>query len=193
MTARTDLTVSEIFGDFPALSTEHTRLRKIRVEDAEDLFAYGADPEVSRFVGWDRHESIAVAETYIAGMLERYEAGGLADWGIEHRGDGRFIGTVGFLWWETHEAAAEIGYVMARPYWGRGLMTEVVREVMRFGWDVMGLNRIQAHSEEENVGSRRVLEKCGLSYEGRLRERVHSSDGFVDLLLYAALWRDQRR
>ena len=187
MNARTDLTESDVFRHHPELDTERTRLRRVGWEDAADLFAYGSDPEVSRFVGWDTHQSVADAEAYIAATIEKYEGQQLADWAIEHRGDRKFIGTVGFLFWETHEAAAEIGYVMAKPYWGQGIMTEVVQEVMRFGWDVMGLNRIQAHTEAENVGSRRVLEKCGLQYEGCLRERVRSGDRFVDLLLYAAL------
>ena len=190
MSARTDLKISDVFHQQPELSTERTQLRKVAWEDAEDLFAYGSDPDVSRFVGWDTHQSIADAEAYIAATLEKYEQGGLADWAIEHRRDRKFIGTVGFLFWETHEAAAEIGYVMAKPYWGQGIMTEVVREVMRFGWDSMGLNRIQAHTEAENLGSRRVLDKCGLQYEGRLRERVRSGGQFVDLLLYAALRSD---
>ncbi len=174
------------------LTTARTRLRKIRLEDADDLYAYGRDPEVSRFVGWDTHRSIADAELFIEASLDKYERGDVADWGIEHGANGSFIGTVGYLWWETHEAAAEIGYVLAKPYWGQGLMTEIASEVMRFGWDVMGLNRIQAHTEPENVGSRRVLEKCGMQFEGCLRERVRSGDGFVDLLLYAAL-RSERR
>ncbi len=191
MNARTDLTISAVFADHPELSTARTRLRRVRWEDADALFAYGSDPEVSRFVGWDTYQSLSDAEAYISTTLEKYEREHLADWGIEHRRDRIFIGTVGFLWWETNEAAAEIGYVMAKPYWGKGIMTEVVQEVMRFGWDVMGLNRIQAHTEVENVGSQRVLEKCGMRYEGRLRERVHSVDGFVDLLVYAALRRDR--
>jgi ribosomal-protein-alanine N-acetyltransferase len=192
MSARTDLTMSDVFRDLPELRTERTRLRKIRPDDAADLFAYGSDPDVSRFVGWDTHQSISDAEAFVEATLAKYEAGQLADWGIEHRAEGRFIGTVGYLWWETHEAAAEIGYVLARPYWGRGLMTEVVREVVCFGWEIMGLNRIQAHTEDENIGSQRVLQKCGMQYEGRLRERVHSDEkGFVDLLLYAALRRDR--
>jgi RimJ/RimL family protein N-acetyltransferase len=187
MNARTDLTISAVFADHPELSTARTRLRRVRWEDAGALFAYGSDPEVSRFVGWDTYQSLSDAEAYISTTLEKYEQEQLADWGIEHRRNRRFIGTIGFLWWETNEAAAEIGYVMAKSYWGQGIMTEVVQEVLRFGWDVMGLNRIQAHTEVENVGSQRVLEKCGLQYEGRLRERVHAVDGFVDLLVYAAL------
>lgn len=191
MSARTDLNIFDVFNHHPELGTERVLLRKVRLNDADELYAYGSDPDVSRFVGWDTHQSIEDAEAYIGLTLEKYEQGQLADWAIEHRGDHKFIGTVGYLWWETHEAAAEIGYVMAKPYWGQGIMTEVVRAVMCFGWDTMGLNRIQAHTEEENVGSRRVLEKCGLQYEGRLRERVRSGDQFVDLFLYAALRRNR--
>lgn len=166
-------------------------MRKVQPEDAADLFAYASDPDVSRFVGWDTHQRVSDSEAFIESVIDRYERGDIADWGIEHAGDRKLIGTVGFLWWETHEAAAEIGYVLAKPYWGQGLMTEVVRAVMRFGWDEMGLNRIQAHIEGENLGSQRVLEKCGMQYEGRLRERVYSGGRFVDLLLYAALRRDR--
>ncbi len=193
MGARTDLSAADVFGEFPVLRTRRTLLRRVGWDDAEDLFAYGSDPEVSRFVGWDTYQSLADAEAYIAGTIEAYQHQQLADWGVEHIAERRLIGTVGYLWWETLEATAEIGYVLARPYWGVGIMTEVVQEIMRFGWDEMGLNRIQAHTEVENEASQRVLEKCGMSYEGRLRERVRSGERFVDLLLYAALRRERER
>ncbi|MEZ4521842.1 MAG: GNAT family N-acetyltransferase [Thermomicrobiales bacterium] len=187
MDARIDVKVEDVFGPFPELRTARLRLRRVAREDAEPLYAYGSDPEVSRFVGWDTYQSIADAEAYIEATIAKYDNRNMADWAIEHVEDGVFIGTVGFVWWQTAVAAAEIGYVMAKPYWGRGLMTEVVREVMKFGWDRMLLNRIQAQVQPENAGSQRVLEKCGFLYEGRQRERARSEGRFVDLLLYAAL------
>jgi [ribosomal protein S5]-alanine N-acetyltransferase len=67
-------------------------------------------------------------------------------------------------------ARAELGYVLSREHWGKGLMPEAVRAVIRFGFGRMELNRIQARCVAENTASARVMEKAGMTYEGTLRE-----------------------
>jgi ribosomal-protein-alanine N-acetyltransferase len=82
---------------------------------------------------------------------------------------------------------AEIGYVIGRKYWGEGLMTEAVKEVIRFGFERMNLNRIQATCFPENIGSYRVMEKAGMKFEGTLREQMFIKGRFQDLKLYSIL------
>jgi ribosomal-protein-alanine N-acetyltransferase len=176
-----------LFSDLPALETERLILRKQRLEDAADLFAYGSDPEVFRYTGWETYTSLADARSFLESTLARYERGEPAYWGIERRASGRLIGSIGFEWWAPEDFAAEIGYSLGRPYWNQGLMTEALRAVMRFGRDTLDLHRIQARVEAENIGSRRVMEKCGMQYEGAMRECVFGDGRFIDLQLYAIL------
>jgi ribosomal-protein-alanine N-acetyltransferase len=190
MAARQDDRAAALYRDLPEILTPRTTLRRMRPSDLDDLFAYGSDPEVTRYTGWTAYRSIDDARPFLDRTLERYALGLPCDWAIEHRIDGCMIGTAGFIWWESHEFAAEIGYALARPYWNQGIITEVVHAIVRFGWHQMELNRVQAHCEVENLASQRVLEKCGFRYEGTLRERVFSKGRFIDLLLYAILRQD---
>ena len=86
---------------------------------------------------------------------------------------------------------AELGYWLAGPYWGRGLMTEAVRAVTRYAFDELGLFRIEAGVFGWNVSSVRVLEKTGYSFEGRLRKQVFKDGQRVDVLLYSRLRTDE--
>jgi ribosomal-protein-alanine N-acetyltransferase len=76
---------------------------------------------------------------------------------------------------------------LARRLWNQGLMTEAVREIVRFGFERMNLNRIEARCKIANVGSARVMEKVGLSFEGVLREHQYAKGVFEDLKLYSIL------
>lgn len=84
---------------------------------------------------------------------------------------------------KTHRA--EIAYWLAKPYWGRGIMTATVQRVCEHGFAEFGLVRIIAHVFEFNIGSARVLEKCGFELEGRLRKHFLKDGRYIDARLYA--------
>lgn len=109
------------------------------------------------------------------------------NWAIR-RDDGRLIGGIGFLGVEVGRShRGEVGYWLAKPYWGKGIMTEAVRRVSMYAFEEFGLVRIQAHVFHFNAASARVLEKAGYSLEGRLRA-FHKKNGvLIDSLLYARM------
>ena len=85
---------------------------------------------------------------------------------------------------------AELGYWLAEPFWGRGIMTAAVRALVRYGFEQLPLNRIEAYVYETNQSSARVLEKCGFALEGRLRKSVVKDGCVLDSLLYATVLDD---
>ena len=123
-------------------------------------------------------------------MLRRYRSREPASWGIEYLPEGRVIGTIGFMWIQEDNAAAEVGYSLARDYWNRGIMTEALRAVIQYGFDDMALNRIEAQHETTNPASGAVMRKCGMVREGTLRQRLYNKGRYVDVELYAILRRD---
>ena len=155
-------------GDIPELETARLRLRKLRPDDAKDMFAYARDPEVSRWVSWEPHRSIADTRAVIAEFLRRYETGESGEWALLHKRDGRMIGTAG-LRWNEREQAADLGFTIARDYWNRGLMTEAVTEIIRYGFEDLGLDRVVAKHASTNPGSGRVLAKAGMQCDGPKR------------------------
>ena len=80
---------------------------------------------------------------------------------------------------------AEIGYWLAKPYWGRGIMAAVVRKACEFGFAEFGLVKIEAHVFAENVASAKVLEKCGFVQEGYLRKHFLKDGKYLDVRLFA--------
>jgi len=175
------------FGDLPVLDTPRLRLRKLTLDDADDVFAYASDPEITRYMLWSPHVSIQDSRKFINISIERYKKGLVAPWGIEHKGDRKIIGTCDFISWFPEHARAEIGYALSRLYWGRGIMTEVVTHVIAYGFGQKDVNRIQAMCEIPNVGSARVMEKSGMAFEGILRQYMHHKGAFRDVKMYAIL------
>ena len=178
------------YGYMPTLETPRLRLRKLSMRDAQDIFDYSQDPQVARYVLWEAQTSLSEARSYIRFMLRKYRLGEPASWGIEWKETGRIIGTIGFMWIQRDNAAAEVGYSLSRAYWNRGIMTEALRALLRYGFRSMNLNRIEAQHETENPASGAVMRKCGMQREGTLRQRLLNKGKFVDVELYAILRRD---
>jgi [ribosomal protein S5]-alanine N-acetyltransferase len=177
----------ELFVSLPTLETNRLLLRAMTMNDADDMYRYASDAEVTNFTTWEPHQSVDVTRAFLADVVAGYADGEVRNWAIVHKDDGLMIGTAGFLFWDEVARRAEIGYALSRDYWGRGLMTEAVAEILRFGFDVMNLNRVEARCDSLNIGSARVMEKCGMQHEGTLRQQFVSSGELRDMLLYAIL------
>jgi len=187
LTRRASVKIDEILKDLPTLETERLILRKMAPSDAEAVFAYASDPEVTRYVIWETHRSIEDSRAFLELESSKRESGGEPEWGIVYKGDHRFIGTCGIVSWDPDHARAELGYVLSRDYWGRGLMAEAVRAVISFGFQRMNLNRIEARCTAENAASARVMEKAGMTHEGTMRQREVIKGAYRDMELYAIL------
>lgn len=181
------------YGYMPVLETERLRLRKLTMRDAQDIYDYSRDPQVAKHVLWDAHRSIGESRAYLRYMLRKYRMNEPASWGIELKETGKIIGTIGYMWIQSDNAAAEVGYSLSRAHWGRGLMTEALRAVIEYAFDSLHLNRVEAIHEIDNPASGAVMRKCGMQYEGRLRQKLFNKGRFVDVDLYAVLKRDYKR
>jgi len=179
--------IAGVFGDLPVLETQRLLLRRLTMGDVPDVFAYASDPEVARFVTWEAHQTIDDSRRFLEWVAEQYVTFQVAPWGVVHKGDRKIIGTCGYMWWRPRHARAEIAYAIGRPYWNQELTTEAVREVIRFGFDRMSLNRIEARCMVEHPASERVMQKVGMAFEGILREQMFVKGRYDDLKLYSVL------
>jgi ribosomal-protein-alanine N-acetyltransferase len=177
---------TRIFADLPELETKRLLLRKMRLADAEAMFAYASDPEVTRYVLWDTHGSIEESKDFLRFANEAYERGDFGGWGLVLKANGAFVGTCGMEAAPEH-ARAELGYVLSRELWGRGLMPEAVRRVIRYCFEQVDLNRVEARCIAENTASSRVMEKAGMSHEGTLRDREYIKGSYKDMKVYSIL------
>ncbi len=185
-----NMEIEDIFGNLPHLETERLILRKMTLDDAKDMFEYASDPEVVKYTLWDNHKSVEDSREFLKMAIRKYDNHEVSEWGVVFKENNKFIGTCGYAWWRPVHNRAEIGYAISRKYWGKGLMTEAVKEVIKFGFDKMQLNRIEGTCFVGNIGSQRVLEKVRMTFEGILREQLLVKGIYRNLRLYSLLRRE---
>lgn len=155
---------------FPAtLTTDRLVLRPPRVEDASAVFErYGSDPDVTRYLSWRTHASAEDAAEHLRKVTGAEGPCPDTHWAICYGGDPLPSGMITVF---GSGALVGLGYVLRRSLWGRGVMTEALGVVAAAVWADPRVWRIQALAHVSNIGSHRVMEKCGLVREGVLRRR----------------------
>ncbi|MFN8450152.1 MAG: GNAT family N-acetyltransferase [Anaerolineae bacterium] len=183
------------FSSFPILHTPRLLLREIVQSDADAIFTIRGDIRVTRLNSGRPMESLDEARELIDKGRQAYDDHRRIDWGIVFNGAPELgvVGRVGFNYWLRQDRRASIGYDLGYAFWGKGIMTEAVRAVVRFGFEQMRLNRVEADTDSENYGSMRVLEKVGFRREGVQHEQYFEWDEFHDLVLFALLRKDFMR
>lgn len=173
----------------PILTTERLKLRAVTMDDVEAMFKYGSNDNVTRYVLWETHQTVEDSKSFIEMAIESYAMHEFYHWGIEYNGE--FIGTIDFVGLNDYSKVGEIGYVLAEDYWNKGLVTEAAKRVIDFGFEELGLIRIQARCIAENVASSRVMEKCGMKFEGTLRKSLFAKGTHHDIHMYAIIDEDR--
>lgn len=147
--------------------TERLRLRPISRADMPAIFeGYAQDPEVVRYMSWPAHKTLADTEFFLGLVASGAKSGKTSDYALELLEGGEMIGTIGLQWFP---GKAHLGYCMARPFWGQGLMTEAADRLVEAVWEKPEIYRLESMCHVDNHGSRRVIEKVGMKYEGCMR------------------------
>lgn len=175
------------------IETERLRLRKYAAEDAEAAFneLYSND-NVMRFSPTPTHSNISETREYIETVLKKYEThpDTAFNWHIELKSSGELIGQIGLgeTGYNVDIKAVELGYDIGEKWRRQGYATEALAAVIKFFFEEVGVNRVWAFHDTENPNSGKVLQKCGLKYEGTLRQthRNHLGDK-RDIKLYGLL------
>lgn len=180
--------IKRVFGNLPILETARLKLRLFKAEDANDLYEYCSDEQVTKYLPFETYTEQKQAIDRIEYCMEVYKnLDKPITWAIEYKQDGKMIGSIDFVKWNEQDKCAEVGYVINKKYWNKGIMTEALKSVINFGFDNMELNRIEARCDERNTASSKVMEKNGLKYEGTLRKKVFEKGEFISLKYYSIL------
>ena len=143
------------------LETKRLILRPWREDDAEDLYKYASDPEVGPPAGWPPHTSVENSREIIRTVLSAPDT-----FAVCLKENGKPIGSIGFHRGDLAEQGDEyeLGYWIGKPFWGQGLIPEASREMLRYAFEDLGMNRIWCGYYDGNEKSRRVQEKLGFIY-----------------------------
>lgn len=158
---------------FPTMETDRLVLRELTLEDREEVFQHFASADVTEFMDIEPCQDLAEAEEIIQFHLD--DTG--TRWGMFSKETGRLVGTLGYHCWVPDEARAEIGFDLAKEFWGQGLMQEALRPVLQFAFDKMELGLIEATVEQLNLRSLKLMERLGFQRDAELR------DGLIYLTL----------
>lgn len=147
--------------------TDRLVLRRPRLEDAEAIFeGYAQDPEALRYLVFTPYSEIEPVREWLRGRIEAWEGGEDLSWALTYPEEDRCLGMVAL---RLQGCKADVGYVLARAHWGKGLMPEAVRAVVQWALTQPPIYRVWAVCDIDNVGSRRAMEKVGMECEGVLR------------------------
>ncbi len=173
------------FINLPTLETERISLRKLLYSDQQDIFQYAKNPSVAEHLLWEAHQSEFDTIQFLNLVYEAYNHNNAAPWGIELKSIKKIIGTAGFVHWDKEKKEAEVGYAIAQEYWNMGLVTEAVKEIIKFGFEKLNLQRITSRCKLENTGSYRVLEKTGFTFDGIIENQMFMKGKLEDMRMYS--------
>ena len=174
---------------FPELKTDRLLLREFQLSDAPNLQRLAGAKEVAAGTFLPHPYENGMAEQWIADQERAHEGGTAVSFAITLADNAALIGSISLNIVQSHRHA-RLGYWLGVPYWNQGYGTEAVNAVLRYGFMQLNLHRIYSPHFQGNAASGWVLQKVGMTYEGRMREHYVRFDRFVDLELYGMLKRD---
>ena len=180
-----------MIGDkFPSIETDRLVLRQITKDDAEDIFKYLSDETVMKYYGLEPFKSIDEAWEEIAWYQSTFDENSGIRWGITLKGHGKVIGSCGFLNKVPRHFRSDIGFELSQDFWGQGIANEALEAVIKYGFEQLNLQRIQALIEPPNNSSQKLVERNGFIKEGLLRNYEFTCGEFNDLFMYSLIKQD---
>lgn len=178
------------YSSFPILETKQLVLRQLTADDSERWFQNLSDDEITGLIGMDSLETIEESTEIIISFMDRFKEGTGIAWAITLKESNEFIGTCSYENINNDNHCGEIGYDLLKEYWGHGFMSEALRAIISYGFEYLGLNRIEANTDPTNTASRNLLEKLGFFEEGLFRESASFRGEFGDDIYYSLLGRE---
>lgn len=175
------------FEKFPVLETERLILRAISMSDVDEMFQQRSNPEVMKYIIRPLLQSRREAEELIRNYEFLFEQGISITWAMSLKGRNKMLGTVGYPRINKENYRGEIGYSLDPVNWNKGYMNEAIKEVIRFGFQELRLNSIEAVIQPENKSSSDLVLKHGFTKEAYFREHSFFNGKFQDVEIYSLL------
>lgn len=172
------------------LHTERLHLRKMKVSDSSNLFKIWSDPEVTKFMNVSCFTDENQAKEMINLLDDLSRDSKAIRFSIIIKESNEIIGSCGFNSFDFENEKAEIGYDVAKSYWGRGYASEAICSLLDHAFSSLKLNRVEAKVDPENVNSIKLLQKLNFTFEGTLRQYERVEGKFNDLNIYSKLISD---
>lgn len=177
-----------------SLETERLVIRDWMFKDVDEAQKYASDPEVSKYMDWGPN-SIRETKDFIREAISsaKEKPRRAYELSIEYKLVNKVIGGIGLSIKDLSYSTAMLGYALNKDYWSKGIVSEASKEMLRFAFSDLDLHRVYATTDSKNLGSQRVLEKCGFRKEGHMVEDINVKGAWRDTFLYAILKREWKQ
>lgn len=175
------------FSPFPNLETERLLLRRVDANDINEIFALRSNPETMKYIPRPLVKTDEDALEHIAMIDSKIDSNEGINWAITLKDNPKLIGVIGHYRIKPENYRAELGYMLLPEYHGKGIVSEAVKEAVKYGFQVMKLNSLEAIIDPDNHASAKVLEKNGFVKEAHLKEYEFFEGRFLDTVIYSIL------
>lgn len=177
------------------IETERLVLRRFSENDVIACYKnWTSDEKVTEFLRWPAHESIEITNKVLEEWIFKYDNNDFYQWAIVLKEyDNMPIGTISVVDKNERLDSVHIGYCIGSKWWNRGITSEAFLGIIRFLFNEVKVNRIESQHDPQNPNSGKVMIKCGLKYEGCLRQADFSNKGIVDAAIYSILKNEYHR
>lgn len=173
------------------LETERLILRPFVGEDVASVFRnWTSDTKVTEFLRWPTHRDISITQKIVDEWIKNYQDLSFYQWAIVLKEINEPIGTISVVDMDEKTMKVHIGYCIGSQWWHLGYTSEAFLRLISFFFEEVKVNRIESQHDPANINSGKVMEKCGLIYEGTLRQADWNNKGIVDACLYGMLAHD---
>ena len=176
------------------LETERLLLRNFVLEDVEAVYRnWASDDEVTKFLMWNSHKDLDITRFVVDDWVNSYKNSDFYQWAIVLKDEGNEpIGSIGVVKEDENISMVHIGYCIGKKYWNKGITSEALKSVIEYFFNEVGVNRIESRHDVNNPNSGKVMKKCGMKYEGTLRQSDINNQGICDTCYYAILKSDYK-
>ena len=174
------------------VNTERLQMRRFLLSDVDSAYRnWASDPDVQLNYGEPVYETREKVSELLDQYIGKYNDPYYYRWAIIEKSSGECIGQIAYFLVDPDNEFAEIEYCIGTSYQGKGYATEACKAVIRYGFDHIGLHKVQICCRTTNQKSRKVIEKCGLTYEGTLRDYFKMGENRFEGRMYYSILRDE--
>lgn len=176
------------------IETNRLLLRPFCIDDINAAYKnWTSDENVTAFLRWPTHANVEITESVVKDWIKESEKLDFYQWAIVFKEINEPIGTISVVDKNEYLDILHIGYCIGSKWWHRGITTEAFSAIIPYLFDEVGANRIESQHDPNNPHSGNVMKKCGLTYEGTLRQADFSNKGIVDACMYSLLKSDWKK
>ncbi len=174
------------FDEFPQLESERFILREVKEQDYISLYEIYSDEDAVKYQQIGAMETIEQAHKSVQAFLQGFKNRKFIRWCIATKENDTVIGLITLHNFDIWNSQAEIGFMLNKIYWGQNIMGEVSHEIIKFAFEIIGLNRIEASIHPNNIASIKLSKKLGFQREGLKKEAAYNNrtDEYEDRLIF---------